>query len=98
MNIYTIIGMTFVFAVSITVITICLCVLFHLWRIRKETHCEELVSGICHQIDRWCDYEFPQAGFTARSIRESIYAKRMLDADGFRDELRNQFLPTKEIK
>ena len=45
-------------------------------------------KGVCSGIDRWCDYEFPQVGFTVREISNSISNGWSFDQSQFREKLR----------
>lgn len=94
--IYTIVGCLFITAVSITAITMCIHYLFHLWQERKCNAWETWAKNVCSEIERWCDYEYPQVGFTMKELNKSISSGWSFSADQFREQLRRNFPKEKQ--
>lgn len=93
MNVYTIVGLAFVAALSLIAIAIAVASIISSIRYRRRLESNlrnELLSN-CAEIDRWCDYEFPQIGFFVRELSECLRKGYKMDANTMREKLREQF-------
>jgi len=88
--IYTIVGLLVVAAISISVIAWSFHSIIEDMKERKRNAYSEWAHGVCASINRWCDYEFPQVGYTVREISKSISHGWSFDPDHFRECLRNK--------
>ena len=88
--IYTMVGLLFIIAISLWAIAWCCFSLANLQEERKNNAYSQWAKNVCHDLDRWCDYEFPQVGFVAREINNAISSGWSFDVSRFRDQLRNK--------
>lgn len=87
---YTIVGLFFIFSVSLVMTGWAIAYIIFQIKHRKEIAYSEWAKGVCSNIDRWCNYEFPIAGFMAREISNSISSGWSFDPDQFREKIRNK--------
>lgn len=93
--IYTSVGLLFVTAISLAVIAMSVGAIFGAIHERKNVAYSDWARNVCGSIDRWCDHEFPQVGFMAREINNSIAHGWSFDVSSFRDKLRNKYYEKK---
>lgn len=95
---YIIVGLLFIFAISLLIITFCITHLVNLWKQRKDQAYSEWATGVCSQVERWCSYEYPQVGYSFNKLSNCIANHWSFDADNFREDLRRKFPKDKETK
>jgi hypothetical protein len=89
MSIYTIVGLLFVSAVSMIAIYFSVNAIIEVIKNRKTNVYEEVNKGNLYEIERWCDYDFPQVGFVCRELLRSIEGGWIrINADELREKLR----------
>ena len=99
MSIYTIVGLLFVTAVSTIAIYFSINAIIEVIKARKTNVYEEVNKGNLHEIERCCDYEFPQVGFICRELLRSIDGGWIrINADELREKLRRGELKSSERK
>ena len=86
--IYLTVGLLFMFGFSLVILAYGVGLFCDAIRRKKENRYEKWAKNVCSGIDRWCDYEFPQVGFTVREISKSISSGWSFDESSFREKLR----------
>lgn len=95
---YSIVGMFTVASFGILFIVLAFHKLCEAIQHLRENRYSEWAKNVCRGIDRWCDYEFPQVGFTARYFSKSVSSGWSFNEDSFREALRRGEWKPKEVK
>ena len=95
---YQIVGMVFVVGVGLVLISLGVGLICNAIRRARENRYELWAKNVCSQIDRWCDYEFPQVGYTMRELSKCISSGWSYSPETFRENLRNGYWKHKDQK